>query len=166
MENVKLACSEVYCILEILGDTYKNKLPDKFLEFINQNRNIDFSLEIDENEYKNLKISKDGLILISFLNLKFWVEDENEKQRLIEIYKSNDDKKQEKINKYKEQDWLKQPNKAENDEINTSQTINEITENKITNEENKVESENALIEVKKVSFFDKIKTIIRKIFNK
>ena len=148
MENVKLACSEVYCILEILGDSYKNKLPKKFLEFINLNRNTEFSLEINENEYQNLNISKDGLVLISFLNLKYWVDDENEKQRLIDIYKKNEEKKQENLNRYKQVDWLKQTNNLEN-------------------EDNKKEEQTTeLIEVKKFSFFDKIKSIIKNIFNK
>lgn len=160
MENISLACSEVYCILEILGDSYKNKLPIKFLEFINQNREEDFSLEINENEYENMKISKDGLVLISFLNLKYWVEDESEKQRLIEIYKKNDEKREEKINKYKDSDWLKQSN------LSDSKTDN-LEESTIVSDDNiKNQEKNALIETKKISFIDKIKTFIKKIFNK
>lgn len=170
MENIRLACSEVYCILEALGESYKNKLPMKFLEFINQNRNIDFSLDINENEYENLKISKDGLVLISFLNLKYWVKDEKEKQKLIQIYKNNNDKKQEKINRYKQSDWLKQDynttysiSNMEIEKENTKKTSDE----KIEVEEIKnIETDNYLIEIKRNSFFDKIRAIIRKIFNK
>lgn len=166
MENIRLACSEVYCLLEILGDSYKNKLPIKFIEFINQNRNTAFSLEITENNYENLKISKDGLVLISFLNLKYWVEDENEKRRLIEIYKRNDEKKQEKLNSYKQPDWLKQSNKKEDEMKVTSNTTITTIENEEQNEEGTKNENTALVEIKKVSFFDKVKAIIRKFFNK
>lgn len=166
MENIRLACSEVYCLLEILGDSYKNKLPIKFIEFINQNRNTAFSLEITENNYENLKISKDGLVLISFLNLKYWVEDENEKRRLIEIYKRNDEKKQEKLNSYKQPDWLKQSNKKEDEMQVTSNTTITTIENEEQNEEGTKNENTALVEIKKVSFFDKVKAIIRKFFNK
>lgn len=165
MENIKLACSEVYCLLEILGDAYKNKLPSKFLKFVNENRDTDFSIEVNENDFENLKISKDGLVLISFLNLKYWVDDENEKQRLMEIYKKNDEIKQEKLNAYKQNDWLSSSNKKENQEI-TNKKIEEVYSENIQNtDESKVE-ENSLILVKKISFLDKIKNIIRKIFNK
>ena len=162
MENVRLACSEVYCLLEIFGDSYKNKLPNKFLEFINENRNPEFTLEINENEYENLKISKDGLVLISFLNLKYWVDDENEKQRLIEIYKKNDEIKQEKLNAYKQSDWLSQTNK--NEETNEKIENLSLESNEKTQEYNSEEKSLSVIE--KVSFFDKIKNIIKRIFNK
>lgn len=162
MENVRLACSEVYCLLEIFGDSYKNKLPNKFLEFINENRNPEFTLEINENEYENLKISKDGLVLISFLNLKYWVDDENEKQRLIEIYKKNDEIKQEKLNAYKQSDWLSQTNK--NEETNEKIENLSLENNEKTQECNSEEKSLSVIE--KVSFFDKIKNIIKRIFNK
>ena len=170
MENIKLACSEVYCILELLGDTYKNKLPKKFLEFINQNRNIDFSLEIDNSDYENLKISKDALVLVSYLNLKYWVEDEDEKQRLLEIYKKNDEKKKELLNAYKDPNWLSKSNQEENnittskDELD-SKIINKDIQNNFV-EENTKEQGKDLIEIKKETIFDKIKKVIKKIFNK
>lgn len=165
MENIKLACSEVYCLLEILGDAYKNKLPNKFIEFINENRNSDYSLEVNENNFENLKISKDGLVLISFLNLKYWVDDENEKQRLMEIYKKNDEIKQEKLNSYKQADWLSQTNKKESQEI-IDEKIEETSFESVQNTEKNKSEEKSLSLVTKISFFDKIKNIIRKIFNK
>lgn len=167
MENIKLACSEVYCLLEILGDSYKNKLPNKFLDFINQNRNEDFSLEIDENQYENLKISRDGLVLISFLNLNYWVDDD-EKKKLIEIYKKNDEKKQEKINRYKQPDWLSQSNKKETTESVENNDIIETKNETVSEnvEDNNRKNEKALIEVKNISFFDKIKNFIKNIFYK
>lgn len=165
MENIKLACSEVYCLLEILGDTYKNKLPNKFLEFIDQNRNPEFSLEINENDYENLKISKDGLVLISFLNLNFWVKDENEKQRLIEIYKRNDEIKKEKLSAYQNPDWLSQTNKKEN-QIITNEKIESISLEKQGNIEKNNSEEKSLSIIEKVSLFDKIKNIIKKFLKK
>lgn len=155
MNNLELACSEVYCILEILGDSYKKKLPKKLLEIINQNRKEDFSLEITEYNYENLNLSKDAIVFISLLNLKYWEEDEKEKLKLLEIYKRNEEKNQEKLNSYKNSDWLKNSNK--NEEIN----YNQVAEDKKDFSRN---DNMALVEVKKVTFFEKIKNIIRKIF--
>lgn len=155
MNNLELACSEVYCILEILGDSYKKKLPKKLLEIINQNRKEDFSLEITEYNYENLNLSKDAIVFISLLNLKYWEEDEKEKLKLLEIYKRNEEKNQEKLNSYKNSDWLKNSNK--NEEIN----YNQVAEDKKDFSGN---DNMALVEVKKVTFFEKIKNIIRKIF--
>ena len=170
MENMKLACSEVYCILEILGDNYKNKLPTKFLDFINQNRSVDYFLNIDGEDYENLNISKDALILVSFLNLKYWVEDEEEKLRLIEIYKKNDEKRNELINKYNNANWLNQA-KYEENTIENSNTDPETSNTNIDtqeelNEENRKEQGKELVEIKKDSIFDKIKKIIKKFFYK
>ena len=145
MENIKLACSEVYCILELLGDSYKNKLPKKLLEFINQNRNENYYLTINNENYENFNISKDALVFISFLNLKYWVEDEEEKQRLIEIYKKNDEKRKEELNNYKNPNWL---SKTKEENTNTEEQGKE------------------LIEIKKDTIFDKIKNIIKKFFYK
>lgn len=167
MENMKLACSEVYCILEILGDSYKNKLPTKFLEFINQNRSLDYSLNIDGEDYDNLNISKDALVLVSFLNLKYWVEDEEEKKRLIEIYKKNDEKRSELQNKYNVSNGLIQ-NLNEKSEIEIPKEELENNEIAIKEEveKNTKEQGKELIEVKKDSIFDKIKKIIKKFFYK
>ena len=94
MKDYSIAYSEVYFVLEALGDTYKNKIPKRFVEFINENRKKDYIMEdITEENISDLSVSRDALVILSLLNLNYWEEDENEKARLLEIYKQNDEKK-------------------------------------------------------------------------
>ena len=47
---------------------------------------------IDE-ETGLLSISRDALIMLSFFNLKYWEEDESEKEKLSKIYEENNTSK-------------------------------------------------------------------------
>ena len=85
--------TEVSYILNILGDNYKNKIPKKILECIDTN-------------IQETNISRNALIIISIFNLKYWENDENEKEKLRKIYNMNEQIFQKKINKYKNKDWL------------------------------------------------------------
>lgn len=97
--------TEVSYILNILGDNYKNKIPKKILECIYNNKNDNYKFNIDTN-IQGTNISRNTLIIISIFNLKYWENDENEKEKLRKIYNMNEQIFQKKINKYKNKDWL------------------------------------------------------------
>lgn len=130
--------TEVSYILDILGATYKNKLPTKILDLIYKNRNSNY--EFDE---KN--ISRNTLIIISILNLKYWENNEDEKIKLKKLYARNEKKYQDKINEYKKEDWLKKDKKTEKMEAVKEMSLT-VTKNK--------------------SIWNKIKKFIKNIFNK
>ena len=130
--------TEVSYILDILGATYKNKLPTKILDLIYKNRNSNY--EFDE---KN--ISRNTLIIISILNLKYWENNEDEKIKLKKLYARNEKKYQDKINEYKKEDWLKKDKKTEK--------MEEVKEMSLTVTKDK-------------SIWNKIKKFIKNIFNK
>lgn len=90
MKDYSKAYSEVYYILETLGDAFKTKLPVKLLKLIEYNKKKDFAFEemIDE-ETGLLLVSRDALIMLSVFNMKYWEEDETEKEKLTEIYEEN-----------------------------------------------------------------------------
>ena len=90
MKDYSKAYSEVYYILETLGDAFKTKLPVKLLKLIEYNKKKDFAFEemIDE-ETGLLSVSRDALIMLSVFNMKYWEEDETEKEKLTEIYEEN-----------------------------------------------------------------------------
>ena len=90
MKDYSKAYSEVYYILETLGDAFKTKLPVKLLKLIEYNKKKDFAFEemIDE-ETGLLSVSRDALIMLSVFNIKYWEEDETEKEKLTEIYEEN-----------------------------------------------------------------------------
>ena len=90
MKDYSKAYSEVYYILETLGDAFKTKLPVKLLKLIEYNKKKDFAFEemIDE-ETGLLSVSRDALIMLSVFNMNYWEEDETEKEKLTEIYEEN-----------------------------------------------------------------------------
>ena len=99
--------TEVSYILNILGDDYKSKIPSQILKCIYNNKNNNYKFNIDTN-IEEANISRNALIIISIFNLKYWENDEVEKERLRKIYNINEQIFQKKINEYKNnQDVLK-----------------------------------------------------------
>lgn len=163
MKDYSIAYSEVYFVLEALGDTYKNKIPKRFVEFINENRKKDYIMEdITEENISDLSVSRDALVILSLLNLNYWEEDENEKARLLEIYKQNDEKK---FGNYKEDDWLANSNKKIDVEEPKTEVIEEKEEVQST-VTRKSKNDEFLIVVNENSIIYKVKKFIKKIINK
>lgn len=94
------AYAEVDEILELMEDTYKFKIPEKLRELFkkeklqNYSPNIDLKISLDEQN-----LQRETFSILAMLNLKYWCEDEKEKQELMTIYKKNDAKKEELIEK-------------------------------------------------------------------
>lgn len=163
MKDYSIAYSEVYFVLEALGDTYKNKIPKRFVEFINENRKKDYIMEdITEENISDLSVSRDALVILSLLNLNYWEEDENEKARLLEIYKQNDEKK---FGNYKEDDWLANSSKKNDVEEPKTEVIEEKEEVQST-VTRKSKNDEFLIVVNENSIIYKVKKFIKKIINK
>lgn len=142
MEDIlKNGYAEVGALLDLLGDSYKQKVPEKVLKL--------FDIP-QKNEYKiskeNTELSRNALIIISILNLKYWEQDCNKKQQLKNIYDKNESDYQEKINAYKQDDWLKNRNK-----------------NLETTDEN---VELSLIVQEKMSILEKIKSFFSKLIHR
>ena len=145
-DTLEKANIEVGIILNIMGEDYKNKLPKKIRDFYDvKNINSDSYKSVVEN-IKKFNVSRTALIIISIFNLKYWEQDENEKKRLISIYKANEKNYQEKINRYKNEEWLN------NKKITIEKEENNITQ-KLIIQDNK-------------SLLKKIKDIIKRIFKR
>ena len=99
--------SEVSYILDILGNKYKSKVPKEILNLIYSNRNDNYKIDVNLNE---LEISRNALIIISILNLKYWENDKIKKTKLKQIYSKNEQMYQNRIKQYKNQDCLKETN--------------------------------------------------------
>lgn len=144
--NMKIAYAEVNQILDLLGNEYKNKIPEKIRNLFYEKEDKNYKINISsEKELRNSNISKTALTIISILNLKYWVTNKEEKQKLEDRYKENDKIFNEKINIYKKENWLKQRN----------ETIKE-----------EVVEETSLINIQEEGFLLKIKNFLKKIFNK
>ncbi len=88
--------SEVYEILNILGEEYINKLPKKLYMNISnyRNKNNTKKFYIDRS-IQEQDLNQETLEFITFLDLKYWCND-NERQVLMDQYEENQERFEEK----------------------------------------------------------------------
>ena len=107
--NTRQAYSEVDEFLGILSSEQRNRVPQKIRELFEQERDRDYKKVIDATiPIKGQNLKEETLAIIALLNLQYWCEDENEKQRLKEIYAKNEQIYQEMLReKYNPDDIFK-----------------------------------------------------------
>lgn len=81
---------EIYLILNKLGKSYIEKIPEPIYEAILQN--------MSNEEIENKAISKEAIAFIAGLHYKYWAETPYEKAQLLDIFNENEKKKKAKIN--------------------------------------------------------------------
>lgn len=113
-----LAYSEVYEILNLLEDEYKERVPKEVIEFFEQERDKEYYPIIDVNiplEKQNLK--RKTMVVLAILNLNYWCDSEEEKQAILDNFAENEKKKQlaekELAEKYNPDNLFKKRNKIE-----------------------------------------------------
>lgn len=85
------AYAEVNSILNTIEEELANKIPKELRMFFSTQADryhvegVDYSLETG-------KLLDETLAIVAFLNLKYWVNDSEEYNRLIKIYKKNEEK--------------------------------------------------------------------------
>jgi len=87
--NTKESYSEVYEIINFLGDEYIKKIPKKLYEFIENNRDKEYKPNFNKKDVESLNeksISRKAVAIIAFLNLNYWEEDEEKKEKLEKIF--------------------------------------------------------------------------------
>ena len=95
--KIPQAYSEVYEFMNALGEEYINKIPKKIYNVIKDNRDISYNPKFYDKEIITLEnISKEGLAIIAVLNLQYWCEDQEEKERLKQVYFKNYENEKEK----------------------------------------------------------------------
>lgn len=89
--RTRQAYSEIDEFLGLLSDEQRNKIPQKLREFFRKEKDENYIKGISPTEpIKNQKLKEETLGIIALLNLQYWCEDENEKQRLKEVYAKNE----------------------------------------------------------------------------
>ena len=84
--------SEVYGILEVLGEKYINKLPKELYELIKKCKLETYSPKYDiETISEDKSINRETLSMIALFHLNYWCDTE-EKQELKNLFKRNDEK--------------------------------------------------------------------------
>ena len=116
--DIASAYSEIDEILSKMEDRYVNKIPYKIREVIkkeknnNYHPNIEFSEEILDN-----KLQRKTIAILAWLNLNYWCDDEEEKEKLIAIYHENDIIKDRELReKYNPDNLFKRKTKEEKTE--------------------------------------------------
>ena len=140
--NTRQAYTEIDNFIELLDEYNRNKIPKKLREFFKKEKDNNYTKIIDSNipiQEQNLK--EETLALIAMLNLQYWCEDEEEKQRLKKVYSENERKYQDVLReKYNPDNLFKNKKKTNADVFSTQQM--------------------SMVEYKKDTIFTKIKKFI------
>ncbi len=116
--------SEVYSILNLLGEEYIKKMPAYLFEMIKEEKSPDYNpkynLKID---LKQQNIKKESLSIIALIHLNYWCNSDEEKNKLKEIFKTNEQKRQaESKEKYNPDNLFKSYNQTKSKQYQTIQT--------------------------------------------
>ena len=89
--NLRKSYSEVYEILNLMENIYLDKIPNKVIELINNERDRDFKTSISTDiPLEKQKLQRDTLAILAILYLNYWCESEQEKKELIELFNDVD----------------------------------------------------------------------------
>lgn len=95
-KNIRQAYSEVDEFLGLLSEQERNKIPEHIREIFKQEKDKEYIKGINPNiEIKEQNLLDETLAIIAMLNLNYICEDEQEKERLKEVYANNEKKYQE-----------------------------------------------------------------------
>lgn len=110
--------SEVYQILNLLGNEYIDKLPNSLFNMLKEKRDTNYIPKYNENKPLNEQnIKKETIEIIALLHLNYWCESEEEKNELKQILQNNESNYQQELrNKYnpdnifkkREREYIKQ----------------------------------------------------------
>ncbi len=141
MEEVyENAFSEVYEILTHMPISYVSKLPKKFLEFIEENRNKEYVYHADMSKsISEQDISIETKAILSNLYRDFWASKE-EKKEIIEREAKEREKYQKEIEEKYSYDNLFKGRKKEENAIEETTSIVEYKESIFTKIINKIKS--------------------------
>lgn len=89
--NTRQAYSEIDEFLSLLTKEQIKKIPLKLREFFKEEKDKEYKKQIDsEIPIKDQNLKSETLAIIAMLNLQYWCEDEQEKERLKKVYAQNE----------------------------------------------------------------------------
>ena len=146
--------SEVYSVLDMLGEEFISKLPEKLYTLIKESRLEGYDPKyIEEIPLEEQAIKKESLSMLALFYLSYWCETDEEKDSLKTLFKQNAENLQKVI-------------EVEQSQFKKNRTLtNDNKENKKTQEENiKIEENkknNALVIQSKENIFRRIFVYIK-----
>ena len=137
--------SEVYSILNMLGEQYISKLPQKLYLMLEKEKSNEYNPQYNSNiALEKQKIKKESLAMISLFHLNYWCDSNEEKEKLKQIFKTNEETYQQRMREKYNPDNI----------FNKQKNVNETTSKNNT----------GLIEYKE-SFLSRIRSIILKLLH-
>ena len=131
--QTKQAYSEIDEFLSLLDEKTRNEVPSKLREFFKKEKDNNYHKGINPNiPIKEQNLKNETLALIALLNLQYWCKDENEKERLKQVYANNENQYQEELReKYNPDNIFKKNNnqKQVEDKIEEPKQLVEYKEN-------------------------------------
>lgn len=144
--NTKNAYAEVFAVINLLEEDFKNKLPNQLIELFKNEKSEIHEIDINPNiplEEQNLL--QETIDILAMLKLNYWCFNEEEKQELLNLLNENEKKYQEELKeKYNSDNLFKNKNV----------------------EEHKKEGQNSIIQYKRKNFILIILNKIRNLFFK
>ena len=121
--NTRKAYSEIDEFLGLLSEEQRNKIPQKLREFFKEEKDQEYKKGINPNfAIKEQDLKEETLGIIALLNLQYWCEDDNEKQRLKQVYAKNEENYQKVLQeKYNPDNLFKKHNVQQEENIITNE---------------------------------------------
>lgn len=91
--------AEVYQILNLIDEKYRKKIPKKFYLFLEQHKNKEHKIVGTDinNMVKHKKLQRGTITILTILTLKYWCENQEQKDEILSLLSENDKKAKEKI---------------------------------------------------------------------
>lgn len=141
--NIENVYAETFEILSYMDKMTVMKIPVNVLSSIKNLRNKNFKTNIDKNDiFNENNISKEAVDLLCWLDYTYW-SNENEKEEINNIIKENN--RVEEINK--------------REKYNPDNLF-------VKNNQPKVDINTSLIEYKEITFMQRIKAFLKRIFRR
>ena len=145
--DTMMSYSEVYEILNLLEEEYREKVPENIRNFFEEERLKDYKPQIDiDVPLIEQDLKRETIVLLAVLNLNYWCTTPEEKQEALDELTKNEKEKQELLDKY-----------------NPDNLFKKIQEEK---QEYSVPEELSVIEYKKPNFIQKLLSKIPRIFKR
>lgn len=111
-ESEKIAFKEVNEIINIMGENYKNRVPNKLLELLRREEEKEYITKIKKDlPFEKQPISRTALILLNYININYWLQ-EYKKKEVKQVYRENEEKYQRVLReKYNPDDIFKKRGK-------------------------------------------------------
>lgn len=143
--ETRQAYTEVNMFLDLIGKELAEEIPIKLREFFKREMDKSYIPMINTDKpMTDQGLKRKTIAIIAGLNIHYWCKDSEEKKELLEIYSKNE--------------------KIYQEELTEKYNPDNVFKNK--KEEVVIENTNLPVEIKKETFFKKLISFIKGLFNK